>query len=876
MQSAGLHKAPDGTGAPGYGRPLVIAAVAWMVGLAVGNAFPILWLWLSVSLGVVVMTAVMWVRGGIRGVRCWGLVGLVVVGGAWMVVREHRLPADSVGRFLGPHPQLVEVIGQVEDQPRLTLPDRGAFAHYSFRAPGTVFVMKLDSVINGGEWRPLGGRLLVKIDQVDIELRRGQRIRAIGWLSRFNGPTNPGQIDFRKVMARRGLDGRLSLKLRDNWHPMERVNTTGSWQRLRNHSAAAAVASLRLGMLSDAPITESPDSSGRLSADQHRLGFLGAILLGRRGGETAELRESFRVVGLAHLMSISGAHLAILLGLVWCVGRAVTVRPPQAAMLVLVVLALYLLAVPLRTPIVRAGIMAGLFSIAYAAGRRVSGLDLLALAALVVLIWQPADLLSPGFQLSFGAVAGLLLFVSPCVALLCGVETVADPADIRWWQRLWRWLMTYVAVNVVAFLVILPVVVHHFGFITPLSPLMSLVTLPLVLGVLALGYAKVLVGLVFPSVGWLMAVPLKISADWLVWCVEAAASWPGVLIELARGLSFLWTIATLILVVALFSGWFTRRYLALAGSVAVCVVWGVLETGAVNSRGMHLLPSRRSVLTLNAFDVGDGSSYLVRVDSRTQRGSGGGGQVWMYDCGSQHYLDVGSESISPALRALGVRQIDTLVLSHAHLDHYNGVLDVLEKVKIHRVLVPPHLMAAAGENPESATAFLVDTLRARQVRINVVSRGWREEHNGAQFEMLWPPADLDAASPNDTSLVLSIRTGGRRVLLCGDIQDQSMTGLLESGDDLRADVCELPHHGSIVETSPRWLGVVGPALVIQSSGRARLIHDRWPPILESMGIERLITARTGMIELRIDRDRGMSVSTFRDRGRSPPALDHSN
>ena len=82
MQSAGLHKAPDGTGAPGYGRPLVIAAVAWMVGLAVGNAFPILWLWLSVSLGAVVMTAVMWVRGGIRGVRCWGLVGLVVVGGA--------------------------------------------------------------------------------------------------------------------------------------------------------------------------------------------------------------------------------------------------------------------------------------------------------------------------------------------------------------------------------------------------------------------------------------------------------------------------------------------------------------------------------------------------------------------------------------------------------------------------------------------------------------------------------------------------------------------------------------------------------------------------------------------------------------------------
>jgi hypothetical protein len=89
------------------------------------------------------------------------------------------------------------------------------------------------------------------------------------------------------------------------------------------------------------------------------------------------------------------------------------------------------------------------------------------------------------------------------------------------------------------------------------------------------------------------------------------------------------------------------------------------------------------------------------------------------------------------------------------------------------------------------------------------------------------------------------------VLLHGDAQQYALSELLESNRDLRADLCDLPHHGSFVEASPRWLAGVQPEVVLQSSGIARLIRDPWPPFLEPKRVHRLVTARDSMVEVSI-------------------------
>lgn len=152
----------------------------------------------------------------------------------------------------------------------------------------------------------------------------------------------------------------------------------------------------------------------------------------------------------------------------------------------------------------------------------------------------------------------------------------------------------------------------------------------------------------------------------------------------------------------------------------------------------------------------------------------------------------------------------------------------------------------------------------RGVPVRSVSRGWRGKHGGALLEVLWPPVGLQAGRVNDTPLVLSVRAGDRRVVLNGDIQRDAIESLLDLETDMGADVVDLPHHGSFVKASPRWLEAVEPAVVLQSCGPGRLSHDKWGQWLERLSIQRLVTAEEGMVELTIGQDGEIGWEGFKD------------
>ena len=129
--------------------------------------------------------------------------------------------------------------------------------------------------------------------------------------------------------------------------------------------------------------------------------------------------------------------------------------------------------------------------------------------------------------------------------------------------------------------------------------------------------------------------------------------------------------------------------------------------------------------------------------------------------------------------------------------------------------------------------------------------------------MIWPAADFVAPRHNDTSLVMSVRAAGRRDLLNGDIQQQAISDLLAAGSELlRADVTDLPHHGSFVEASPRWLRSLAPMMVLQSSGPARLLHDKWAGQVPA-NITRLVTWQQGMAEVDVDPAGRITWSSFK-------------
>ncbi len=824
--------------------PFIRLALWWMFGVALGHGMPVVALWFALGvagMAMVVLTA----RRRLRSALPLAFT-VICAAAAWSVLRLSHVPADHLSHHLTQEAQLAHVTGTIASPIHLSSPQRGSFGQFSFEPPGTLFELEVEAIEREGAMTPASGTLLVRIKQLELNLHLGDRVEARGWMQSFDGPSNPGELDYRLLMADRGIDGQITLNVRGNCDVIA-GGSGASFAGFRQNIADAAFESLHIG----------------LKREPKRIAFLETILLGRWSKDLEELNDSFQRTGLTHILSISGAHLTMLMGLVWLVVRWLVPHPGKACVIVLVVLALYLLAVPWRAPILRAGMMAALLCAGWGLGRKVRGIDMIALAAVMILIWRPGDLFNAGAQLSFLIVAALLLFTQPVSQWLWRDPPVIGPAD-HLKALVARRIADYVAVNLVAFVVSLPLVAFHFQMVAPLSMILSFLSLPVVTAVIGVGYLKILAGLIMPSIGEVLAGPLEWMADSMTGLVRHASTWPGATMPLNSSPSALWLLATLAVAVALMAGWFAGRRAAIGLAVLLCATW-LLVPHHPRSAAMIDRMRHGDTLRVNMFAVGDGSCFLIRAGNRTA----------MFDCGSNAYLDMGERSIVPALRTLNVSRIDDLFISHADLDHFCGVLDVIKEVPVRRAYMPPQMLTraeaelqGAGESkPATPLSLLLADLRQRGIPVEPIARGWRDDWNGTHVELLWPPADYDVEHDkrrrdNDASMVLTVRAHSRRLLLNGDLDKASMPDLLSMKDDLRADIADLPHHGSFVPASPDWLKAVAPRYVLQSSGPARLRNDKWAALLAG-DVTRLITARHGMVEITIGPTGEINWSAYR-------------
>ncbi len=758
---------------------------------------------------------------------------------AYTAIRLHKAPTDTVERYVTADGQLAEVVGTIASPPRLTSPDDGFFAEFGYERPKSVFTLNTEQLVRHDQTEPLSGNILVKIDEAMLDLREGQRVRLLGWLGDVGPTKNPGEFDYRRWLRSQGVVGRLSVTARSH---VARLDGNGEVKR-----ATESIPAL--------PLSERVNRAARtalstgMAGEPERLALLETLLLGRSQRSLDDLHETFRRVGMAHILSISGAHLGILVLLTWALARACSGSPRLVATVVLLVVLAYAWMLPTRVPIIRATIMASAFFLPAALGRHVKPTRAFAFAAIAVLLWRPGELFAAGFQLSFAAVAAIMAFAKPVSRRLWPepLVPVRHPTPLLLFTRA---AVDYLAVSIAAFVAVLPIVAYHFGVVSPLAVLLSLLAWPALVAVLALGYLKILVGLALPSAGLLLSGPLGWAVDGLVTLAERADTWPGSSFTLRQPVGVAWAlVATAFGFFLLANGLKQRRSVIVALTVFVSA-WFVWEQGIVQ-RWLREKPA----MSITMLAVGDGSCLLVQS----------GDETLLFDCGSQNYPQVGRRSVVPALHRLGVKRIDTLVLSHADLDHFSGVPDLVKAVPIGRVLCSPEVLAEAKAHPDRATAKLVNWLADEQLAPQPVTAGWTEALGRARAEALWPMPGFVAERSNDHSLVLRFEAGGHTALLTGDIQEDAMSVLFDD-DAARAkldvDAADLPHHGSFTDASAAWLDALSPDLVLQSSGPDRLRDDRWAPVLAGQPIRRFVSDRRGMTAVQFFADGRVDVEPF--------------
>ena len=823
---------------PRLTRPLsVFAAVA--AGLSIGRhtgPSPALAFTAAALLAVGALILV-WRAPGARPHIIPGALALVCLAAGWWTFRVDQAPSrpllDAIESADGTR-AIVEVTGLVATSPTRRTSARGVFADFAPPGESTVFRLSRARVTGMGD--ASRGSFWVRVDGEAPGVHAGDEVRILGRVSEAGRVSNPGEPPYRRLALQSGVVGFVETP-------------SGATVELVRPRAAPLVRAREA--LRQRAVAWLGDDDADVSA-----ALLRAVIIGERSEALADADEAVRRVGVAHLLAISGLHLTFLV--MFGVWGLRLVRDPGRTGLVLAALlvVMYLVLTPVRAPIVRAaGVTLALLA-GEAGGTRWHRVALLAWAATFTVLWRPLELFSAGFQLSYGCVAALVLFHRPMVERLFGPRLeAATPERFGMIRRAARNAVTSA---VVAWAIATPILAHHAGMVNPLGVLSVLVAAPVFSLVLGAGFVASAISVVSPAAGAIVGAVAIAASSFFLRVVTAIEDLPLMVFFVPQPIPVL-TVAGV--AAAVWILWTSRR------RAAVIAVFGALTLGIALWLGMAHRSAgleRGVLLRIDMLDVGDGSCVLVRS----------GGEAMLWDCGSQN-LVLGRREVPAAARALGAWRVRDGVLTHANVDHFAGFPDASRAVGLRRLRTTGALLEEADQTPDGAAALLLRELEKRGVRVEVVAAGDEFEFGAARARVLWPSAAYRTDRTNNLSLVLELRVesaaGTRFALLTGDIEPAAAEGLLAAHPGLRADILELPHHGSAQLAGRGFLRAIGAGVVLQSTGRRRLHDERWDG--EKVGRRWLMTAARGAVWAEVRRDGSVRSGGVRPSADEPDAPD---
>ena len=539
-----------------------------------------------------------------------------------------------------------------------------------------------------------------------------------------------------------------------------------------------------------------------------RAPLVDALVIARRAELDAELRERYTRSGLAHLLSISGLHVAFFAAWLGVVLEKLRLGPRTRFAAGTIVMFAYVWVLGFPAPAARSAAMLALLDVAKLRQRVVAPRGLVALATLCVLLGDPWAALSIGAWLSVAAVAAVIW---------AGRATERSHKIVR-----------LLAPAAAATLLTAPITAYAFGTVAPIGVIANLAAIPLA-------------GLAVPGLMVALLISSNLLAAGAGFCLAlldvvagAAAALPGGHFVMVAGAQAagIWIA---VLVVAWWLWHTPRRRWTIAARVAF--VAAVLSLTALFPAFSRL--SACDCLTVHFLDVGQGDAVALRTPA---------GQWVLVDGGPRTPQgDAGKRVVVPFLRRQGATRLAAIVVTHAHLDHYGGVAAVLDAFD------PAYVLEPGEPVPDAGYLGFLGAVEQDGAQWRPARRGDRLTLDGVTIEVLspdsaWATQQVDI---NEQSVVLLVTYGATRILLTGDAGAPTEAHL--AGRVGRVTLLKVGHHGSRGATSARWLDELAPADAVISVGRGNRYGHPAPETLErlrSRGITVLRTDERGTITWR--------------------------
>jgi competence protein ComEC len=732
------------------------------------------------------------------------LLGILCLGAARFTAATSLLSGSASGHISAYNGRNdVTLTGLVAEEPRI----------YDTRIS---LRLKVDEIqLANDELQPVEGLVLIEAPRYPV-IEYGTSLEVVG---RLEAPPKGENFDYRGYLARQGIHSYMK-------RPALTVLAEGEGNPLYH-----AIYKLKSRVQEDIQETFSDPQASLLSG----------ILLGNDDGLSPELQEQFRVTGLTHIIAISGFNIAILAAIL-LKGSQPVVGRRWSTWVALIGITLYTILVGAQAPVVRATIMGALFIVA----TRLMGQPTFAPAGLftagvLMTLVNPFVLWDVGFQLSFTATLGLMLYTRPMSEWTQRSLKRHLPPSLS--RRLSRLLSDVFMSTLAAMILTLPLMLAHFGQLSLISPLSNFLVLPAQPGIMAFGILAAVTGLVSRVVAQIPA--------WIAWLF---LSYTIGRVRLLSGLSLASipvSISTsgVVALYALIFGltWLGRmkperrreiraiigrnipRRIVLAGGLVTAIL---LVT--------WLMDRPDGKLHINFFDVGQGDATFIQTPS---------GRQILIDGGA--YPSILTDHLGREMPFFD-RDIDLVIVTHPDGDHVAGLPAVLQRFQIGQLINNGQMVE------ENTFQALIDAAAESNTPIHATIAGEVIHiEDGVRLEILNPAGDQPPATShqNDQSVALRLTYGNFSLLLTGDAGEAAERAMLSSGRELRALVYKAGHHGAKSSSGARFLQAINPQYVIISAGEENRYghpHQEVLQRVEAIGAAVLRTDELGSIEIITD------------------------
>ncbi|MGE5613126.1 MAG: DNA internalization-related competence protein ComEC/Rec2 [Bacillota bacterium] len=665
----------------------------------------------------------------------------------------------------------------------------------------------------------------------------GSEVVFEGMLTQPKGARNPGGFDYRSYLAQKGVGASVFA------YPYFIETMEGKGGNFI----------VRAGMAARNRIVHVIENS----LPRQQAGLLNGMLIGYKKGLSEEVREVFGNAGLLHIVAVSGANVAFLMLPLSFLLKLLRVPKRIANILVIMFLFFFMFVAGFEPSVFRAVVMATVFLLSAALYREPDTYSAMAVSCIILLAINPCMLFNIGFQLSYGATLGIVM-------LSGNIENTAVLRIIRGKTQ------KILSATLAAQLGVLPVTLIHFNKISVISIIPNLLAAPMLELITILGMLMAVLGQFSLAVSRLVGYLNCNFLSLVLYIAKWASDMP---FSVARTAT-----PTLALAAAYyFVVWFLLWYKPLKGiRLNMRHTAAVLSFAAVAALIGYVLPGRLVVVFL---DVGQGDSAFIRTyTGRTVIIDGGGS-----DTGADSRI--GENTVIPFLLDYGATSLDAVIATHPHGDHTQGLEDVLEQMKVARLIIPSLV-------DESYFDRLLAIAGKRNIPVSRCSKGdVIKLDNRTSIRVLSPEAGIpvEEDSLNNVSLVLKLDYGETSVLFTGDAETEAEERLMEGvfkpcGNgtglpdgvvvppsdgmglphdgtrfakdvlELEADVLKVAHHGSITSTGREFLEAVNPEAAIISVGKNKYGHPSQHvlDLLREMEIKCFRTDECGAVILTSD------------------------